>query len=240
MPSRQNREGGLKGKGMALADFEHASTLDCRALDYELRRGSLCLKRAEQSSFLGLCYQLQTGVIPAAGYHCVGTSGKNNGRLPPLGCADLSRGGWLSSWGARLDCLAGIRLRRMRYLNDDLNQPSPLFVRLWEARRGLFVGLITGAFWLGLLVGALFALAAIERGGTGTNYGLAGLWFLWRLKGFLLLVGCYSVFLVWMRELSLVNEDSETLERIVDRRLRAVEQRVFAESLSQPEQPKTP
>ena len=95
-------------------------------------------------------------------------------------------------------------------------------------------------FLVGFLVGALLALAAIERGGTGTNYGQTALWFLWRLKGFLLLLGCYSVLLVWMRELSLVNEDSETFERIVDRRLRAIEQRVFAEYLEQPDQPKAP
>ncbi len=128
----------------------------------------------------------------------------------------------------------------MRYLNGDLNQPSPLYTRLWEARRGFLVGFVFCVLLLGFVVGVLFALALFERGASGVNYGQTGLWFLWRVKGSLLLVGCYSIFLVWKRELDLVNEDTETIEQIIDSRLKAIERRVFPESFPQPEHPETP
>jgi hypothetical protein len=124
----------------------------------------------------------------------------------------------------------------MRYLNSDLDQPSPPYVRLWEARRGIYVGFGLCIFYLALPVVALFVLAAFERGIGGTNYGYAGLWFVWRMRSALLLLVCYSTCLVWKQELDLVNQESESPERILDRRLKAIEQRVFPERFPQQDQ----
>jgi hypothetical protein len=119
----------------------------------------------------------------------------------------------------------------MRYLDGDLRKPWPLYERLWEARRGAFVGLLMFALLLGLVIGVLVAVACFEHGTTGTNYGRSGLALLISLWELLVVVGAGTCYQMWMRELDAVERESETLEEILDRRLKAIERQVFFEGV---------
>ncbi len=130
----------------------------------------------------------------------------------------------------------------MRYLNGDLNQPSTLSTRLWEARRGILTGLVMAAFWSFLVLVPLVVWEGVKHAGQ-TPKGAAGLFFLlrstWFLRdwGFVAIVACYAAFQCWMQELAVVSEGTQTFEQIVARRLKALEQRVWwAESVRLAEQ----
>jgi hypothetical protein len=95
----------------------------------------------------------------------------------------------------------------MRYLNDDLNQPSPLYARLWEARRSVFIGFFLGAFLIFVMsIGyavLLLAMARFGHGETEGSYALTGLMFGIRMWRFDLFILALSIIPAWMRELEM-------------------------------------
>jgi hypothetical protein len=110
----------------------------------------------------------------------------------------------------------------MRYHRDALGKPWPLHERLWEAQRGLWLGLLEASILLAcvLLVVEVVAHFLSDSG----RLGVASLVFLLRWRGVVAVVFFGIVYRMWMNELELVNEDSETFEALVVRRLLHIEE----------------
>jgi hypothetical protein len=75
----------------------------------------------------------------------------------------------------------------------------------------------------------LFGATGLVRAVTQTNYGRAGLWMLLRWWKLVLVIACCTAYQFWMQELEIVNQDSSSLEQVIDSRLKAIEQRLFPE-----------
>ena len=109
----------------------------------------------------------------------------------------------------------------MRYHRDEFHKPWPLPERLWEARRGLFIGLLEAAILLGavlIVVELVGQFKAQER----IPLGIPTLVFLQHWYQLILVICAAIAWRMWMGELELVNDESDTFEQIVLRDLKRV------------------
>src|ERR1017187_75402 len=112
----------------------------------------------------------------------------------------------------------------MRYHKSELNEPWPLNERLWEARRGLWVGLATTSVILGfVLVVAEFFGHLLD---SSVPLGAPALLFLFHWYKMILPIFLGMIWSVWMQDLDTVNRDSITFEEIVLQRLDRIEARI--------------
>ena len=107
----------------------------------------------------------------------------------------------------------------MRFHRTDWDKPWPLGERLWEARRGLWVGAIMS----GMTFGLLFAVCVGLRVAFGWNNVFIRLFGSWVFLG-LITVG--SIWQSWMKDLDTVNLDSITWQEKAEWRLKHLERDV--------------
>ena len=109
----------------------------------------------------------------------------------------------------------------MRYHRGEPGKPWPLPERLWEARRGLFLGLAEAAILLGcvlIVVELVGHIAAPDR----IQLGIPALVFLQHWYQIVLIICAGIAWRMWLGELELVNEESETFEEKVLRDLKRI------------------
>ncbi len=107
----------------------------------------------------------------------------------------------------------------MKYHRADPDLEWPLAERLWEARRGVWVGVVLSAVtYLPLL---LLAFAAKSR--LHWSNSLIGLLADWRFE---LLLTILTIYRTWAQEVDMVNQDSITSEERLYLRIRALEGRM--------------
>jgi uncharacterized membrane protein YqhA len=114
----------------------------------------------------------------------------------------------------------------MRY--HDNGKPWPLAERLWEAKRGLWVGAVMAGMLLVCVLVVVEAVSFVLKSQTGSRVplGAASLVFLYRWGWLVLIVCVGGMYRNWMRDLELVNEETESFEELVIRRLNAIEDKV--------------
>jgi hypothetical protein len=120
----------------------------------------------------------------------------------------------------------------MRFHRAEPNKIWPLTERLWEARRGLAMGIVMSC----VAYTPIFLAAYGAKSWLKWHNVLVKLFSDWE---FMLLLVVATVFKVWMQELDLVNEESITSEEKIELRLRALEKQVasLTETGRTPERP---
>ena len=116
----------------------------------------------------------------------------------------------------------------LRYRLDDLGRPWPLSERLWEARRGLWIGAVTYLAFITIIGIPIIACLAFWFSVTKRAQPINLIfWLVWRCKLTILAIGSVVIFQSWMRDLEVLNGDSETFEQLTLRRLLAIERRLW-------------
>jgi hypothetical protein len=118
----------------------------------------------------------------------------------------------------------------MRYHRNEPGKPWPLVERLWEARRALWIGPFVCALLLACILFAVEFVAQVSSGGSA-RIGRASLAFVYQWWGLIAIVAIAATIQTIERELARVNEDSETFEELVIRRLQRIEEALNAETM---------
>jgi NhaP-type Na+/H+ or K+/H+ antiporter len=109
----------------------------------------------------------------------------------------------------------------MRYHRSEPSRPWPLPERLWEARRGLYLGLFEAAILLGCVLIVVEFLGHLLAQGS-LPLGVPALAFVQHWRGLIAVICAGIMWRMWMGELEMVNEQSETFEEIVIRDLKRI------------------